>query len=124
MAFTNRNCVDLGHLSGDKVVKQQHLRNIYMSFFQTTVLFFGSTVLIGVIITRYATVDLSLWHRLIYPVLALSIFVLIGWTIVQMLFGLPKFDTVFPITAILLGVLFAVGIKGAYITLKQRKAKR
>ena len=94
-----------------------------MSFFQTTVMFFAATVLIGAVMGKYTPIPLSFWNRLIYPVLALSVFVLIGWTIVQMLFGLPKFDTVFPITAILLGILFAVGIKGAYITLKQRKTK-
>ena len=94
-----------------------------MSFFQTTVLFFGATVVAGAILGRFLPDSLSLWNRLIYPALMLCILVLIGWTIVQMLFGLPKFDTVFPITAALLGVLFAVGIKGAYVTLKQRKSK-
>ena len=59
-----------------------------------------------------------------HPVLALALFVLICWTIVQMLFGLQQFDTVFPVTATLLGILFAVGIRGAYFTLKQRKSKR
>ena len=94
-----------------------------MSFFQTTVLFFCAATLAGVVMGRFVPDHLSIAKRLIFPILALSIMVLICWTIVQMLFGLPKFDSVFPITAALLGVLFSVGIKGAYITLKQRKTK-
>jgi hypothetical protein len=95
-----------------------------MSFFQTMILFFCATALLGAAFNRFGPKHLSFTNRLIYPVLAIAIFSLVCWTIVQMLFGLPKFDTVFPITATMLGILFAVGLKGAYITLKQRKSGR
>jgi len=95
-----------------------------MSFFQTVVMFFAATLCVVSAYSRFLPHKTSFWKGLLYPALAFSILVLIFWTLVQMLFGFPKFDNVFPITATTLGILFAVGTKGAYSTLKNRKAGR
>jgi hypothetical protein len=60
--------------------------------------------------------------NLIYGAIAFGFVLLIFWSLLELLFGLPRLNTIVPVPAIFLGIVFAVGIKGAYITLKERDA--
>ena len=95
-----------------------------MSFFQTLVLFFFATTLIAYGFRSVFGNRTSVTANMLYPALVVSIFVLVFWTLVQMIFELPELDSLFPVTAMFLGVLFSSGIEGAYFTLKNRKVKK
>jgi uncharacterized membrane protein len=89
-----------------------------MSFFQTFVFSFAGFILLGAVFDRL--LPKKTLSTKIYGLIGLCIIALIFWTIIQMIFGFPQIDNYFPVTAVVLGILFSVGIKAAYGTLKER----
>jgi|GEM_PF-2569588 len=93
-----------------------------MSYFQTVILFFLLALVFGAIFDRFFTSKTTSGLNALYGGIGFGIVILIFWTLIQMLFQLPQLDSFVPISAILMGVIFAAGLKGAYVTLKQRSA--
>jgi len=93
-----------------------------MSYFQTVILFFVLALVCGAIFDRFFAKQRQTGLTALYGVIGFAIVVLIFWTLIQMMFQLPQLDSFAPVSAILMGVIFAAGLKGAYITLKERHA--
>ena len=93
-----------------------------MSFFKIFVVAWAVAMVIGVAFDRLFPEKSISARGAVYGLIGFSVAGLVFWTLIQMIFSLPKFDDIFPVTAVLLGAMFAIGVKGAYKTLKDRHA--
>lgn len=93
-----------------------------MTYFQTVIFFFVLAVVFGAIFDRFFAHQKQTGLTALYAIIGFAIVLLIFWTLVQMMFQLPQLDEIAPVSAILMGLIFAAGLKGAYITLKERHA--
>lgn len=99
-----------------------------MSFFVYVILFFSISLACGAVFDRLFPAKGKWAANVLYGAIAFGFVLLIFWTLLELLFSMPPIETTLPIPAAFLGLVFAVGVKGAYVTLKERdalkKAKR
>ncbi|GLQ33916.1 hypothetical protein GCM10007939_01990 [Amylibacter marinus] len=91
-----------------------------MSFFHTVVLFFALALAFGWMVDRQYGARLDQARHALYTVMGLGLVLVILWTLLQMILALPAVASIFPLEACFLGVIFALGSKGGYRTLKER----